>query len=138
MHEDFYELGERLFGAILLAPGRLGHQLNILCLAMEQGRWPLLWRDLHGPPPLELKGPEPPAPAPGPHGRQGNESFEEQDPEAAFGLVVLVSNQTASETIHVGLLEPSFTSVLEGKGHVSEPKQGCERASRIEFKLENE
>ena len=43
------------------------------------------------------------------------QSLEEPDPDAAFGLVVLVSNQTAPETIHVGLLALASPSSIEFK-----------------------
>ncbi|CAJ1378657.1 unnamed protein product [Effrenium voratum] len=105
--ESFIEAGERLFGAVLAAPGRVGHQLNLLCLAMERrNHWSephatarLLW----GPAPeLQLYDAEefltPPADPPPPP-RADNESYSQPDPDAAFGLVVLISNQTRDSTV---------------------------------------
>lgn len=138
LHEDFFEVGDRLFSSILAAPGRVGHQLNLLCLSMERrNHWSresptarILWG-------LEnrLKGfgedaPNRAASKPGAKkavSRQANQSYGEPDPGAAFGLVVLISNQTRGSTVAELLkrlegpqclfLEDTCGSALEALGY---------------------
>ena len=110
-HEDFMEVGNRFFSTILAAPGRVGHQLNLLCLAFEsRNHWSMdqptariLWgleSQLKGLSHEDVvKAPVRLDEAASGEERQPNESFAGPDPEAAFGLVVLISNQTSGATV---------------------------------------
>eukprot|EP00930_Biecheleria_cincta_P042824 TRINITY_DN29463_c0_g1_i1.p1 TRINITY_DN29463_c0_g1~~TRINITY_DN29463_c0_g1_i1.p1 ORF type:complete len:777 (-),score=121.33 TRINITY_DN29463_c0_g1_i1:43-2244(-) len=125
--EDFFEMGERFLGAVLAAPARLGHQVNLIALSMEpKNHWStgrpsarLLWgaspddgRGLGSPPSEEAF----PIPSPAPRvERAPNESDQTPDPTAAFGMVALVSNRTSSEYIGdlMQRLEGSQLLILE-------------------------
>ncbi|CAK9076945.1 Glucose-6-phosphate 1-dehydrogenase, partial [Durusdinium trenchii] len=161
---DFYEFGERLFGTILAAPARVGHQLNILCLSLEKrNHWSMdqptariLWgledgfqglgvEEVHGFVANDAPSSEQSS------NRQANESYSAPDPDSAFGLVVLVSNQTKGSTISELMqrfegprclfLEDTCGSTLDALGYNchsnSEEQRSCLHPSHVTNMVRN-
>ncbi|CAE7211730.1 gsdA [Symbiodinium sp. CCMP2592] len=138
--DDFHEAAERLFSAVIAAPARLGHQLDILCFAISpRNHWSqghptaqILWglapelRGLGSVEDEDLPDAEPARTTTLPP-RMANESDPTPDPDAAMGLVVLISNHTSEQTVqdltnrlegpHCLFLEDSCGTALEALGY---------------------
>ncbi|CAE8690072.1 unnamed protein product, partial [Polarella glacialis] len=114
--DDFFETAERLLGVVLAPPARLAHQLSLITMSYDRRyHWStdrtvarLLW----GSPADQCSSgidetsaaeamapPPPPSPKKSAESRAVDEADPTDDPGAAFGLVILISNQTSSQTV---------------------------------------